>query len=145
VNTRWHWAAVPLILLLTVWIVGCSSGSSSSSPTSAPATTAAATTTPSAATTTAASGDAVPEYKPSTVTSSEHVGGAGKTVLTSPDSAEKVTAFYENALQSGGWQVEKTTKSGDTVEYKAIKGTAAVEIEISSAGAGASITVKVIQ
>ena len=66
-------------------------------------------------------------------------------VLTSPDSAEKVTAFYENALQSGGWQAEKTTKSGDTVEYKAIKGTAAVEIEISSAGAGASITVKVIQ
>ena len=137
-NTRWHWAAVPLILLLSAWIVGCSSGSSSSGPTSVPAT-------PAAATTTAAGGDAVPEYKPSTVTSSEHVGGAGKTVLTSPDSAEKVTAFYENALQSGGWQVEKTTKSGDTVEYKAIKGTAAVEIEIRSAGAGASITVKVIQ
>ena len=104
-----------------------------------------AATTPAAATTTAASGDAVPEYKPSTVTSSEHVGGASKTVLTSPDSAEKVTAFYENALQSGGWQVEKTTKSGGTVEYKAIKGTAAVEIEISSAGGGASIMVKVIQ
>ena len=137
-NARWHWAAVPLMLLLSAWIVGCSSGSSSSGPTSVPAT-------PAAATTTAAGGDAVPEYKPSTVTSSEHVGGAGKTVLTSPDSAEKVTAFYENALQSGGWQVEKTTKSGDTVEYKAIKGTAAVEIEIRSAGAGASITVKVIQ
>ena len=66
-------------------------------------------------------------------------------MLTSPDSAEKVTAFYENALQSDGWRVEKTTKSGDTVEYKAAKGTAAAEIEISSAGAGASITVKVIQ
>ena len=66
-------------------------------------------------------------------------------MLTSPDSAGKVTAFYENTLQSGGWQVEKTTKSGDTVEYKAIKGTATVEIEIGSAGAGASITVKVIQ
>ena len=65
-------------------------------------------------------------------------------VLTSPDSAEKVTVFYENALQSGGWQVEKTSKSGDTVEYKAVKGTAVVEIEISSAGTGASITVKVI-
>jgi hypothetical protein len=143
VNARWRWASVPLILLLSAWIVGCSSGSSSSSPTSAPATTAAAATAAAAAT--PASGDAVPEYKPSTVTSSEHVGGAGKTVLTSPDSAEKVTAFYENALQSGGWQVEKTTKSGDTVEYKAIKGTAAVEIKISSAGAGASITVKVTQ
>ena len=137
-NARWHWAAVPLIPLLSAWIVGCSSGSSSSGPTSAPAATAAAATTP-------ASGDAVPEYKPSTITSSEHVGGAGKTVLTSPDSAEKVTAFYENALQSGGWQVEKTTKSGGTVEYKAIKGTAAVEIEISSAGGGASIMVKVIR
>ena len=142
-NSRWQWAAVPLILLSSAWIVGCSSGDSSSSLASAPATTAVAATTPAA--TTAASGDAVPEYTPSTITSSEHVGGAGKTVLTSPDSAEKVTAFYENALQSGGWQVEKTTKSGDTVEYKAIKGTAAVEIEISSAGAGASIMVKVIQ
>ena len=97
------------------------SGSSSSSPTSAPATTAVAATTPAAATTTPASGDAVPEYKPSTVTSSEHVGGAGKMVLTSPDSAEKVTAFYENALQSGGWQVEKTTKSGDTVRIQGRK------------------------
>ena len=144
-NARWHWAAVPLILPLSAWIVGCSSGSNSSSPTSAPATTAVAATTPAAATTTAPSGDAVPEYKPSTVTSSEHVGRASKIVLTSPDSAEKVTAFYENALQSGGWQVEKTSKSGDTVEYKAVKGTAVAEIEISSAGAEASITVKVIQ
>jgi hypothetical protein len=145
VNARWHWAAVPLILLLSAWIAGCSSGSSSSSPTSAPAATATATRTPAAATTTAASSGAVPEYKPSTVTSSEHAGGASKTVLTSPDSAEKVTAFYQNALQSGGWQVEKATKSGGTVEYKAIKGTAAVKIEIGSAGTGASITLKVIR
>jgi hypothetical protein len=144
VNARWRWAAVPLILLLSAWIVGCSSSSSSSSPTSAPATTPTVATSPAAATTTPASGDAVTEYKPSTVTSSEHVGGVSKTVLTSPDSVEKVAAFYENALPSAGWQVEKTTKAGDTVEYKAVKGTAAVEIEISSAGTGASITVKVI-
>ena len=108
----------------------------------AAASPAAATTTPAAATT---RGNAVPEYKPSTVTRSKHVGGATKTVLTSPDSAEKITAFYESALQSGGWQVQKRTKAGDAVEYKAIKGTAAVEIEISPAGAGASITVKVIR
>jgi hypothetical protein len=125
--------------------VGCSSGSGSSGTPSAPAAAAAAATTPAAATTTAASGDTVPEYKPSTVTSSEHVGGASKTALTSPDSVEQVTAFYQTALQSDGWQAEKTTKSGDTVEYKAIKGAAAAEIEISSAGTGASITVKVIQ
>ena len=66
-------------------------------------------------------------------------------MLTSPDSVEKVTAFYENALPSGGWQVEKTAaKSGDTVQYKAVKGAAAAEIEISSTGTGASVTVKVI-
>ncbi len=117
-----------------------SASSSSSSPSSA-----VAATTPAAATATAASGDAVPEYKPSTVTSSKHIGGASKSVLTSPDSAEKVAAFYESALQSGGWQAEKTIKSGDTVEIKAIKGTATAEIVISPAGAGASITVKVIQ
>jgi hypothetical protein len=129
---------------LSAWVAGCSSSSSSSSPPSPPAATAGVATTPAAATTTGASGGAVPEYKPSTVTSSEHVSGVSKTVLTSPDSAKKVTAFYENALSSGGWQVEKTTKSGDTVEYKAVKGTAAAEIKISSAGTGASVTVKVI-
>jgi hypothetical protein len=145
VNARWRWVAAPLILLLSAWIVGCSSSGSSSSPASAPATTSAVATTPAAATTTAAGGDAVPEYKPSTVTSSKHVGGVSKTVLTSPDSVEKVTAFYKSALPSGGWQVKKTTKSGDTIEYKAVKGAAAAEIEISSASTGASVTVKVIR
>ena len=48
------------------------------------------------------------------------------------------------AVDCHHWQVEKTTKSGDTVEYKAIKGTVAAEIEISSAGTGASVTMKVI-
>ncbi len=145
-STRWRWAAVPLIVLLSAWIAGCSSHSSSSSAVSAAAATAAAATAPASATVTAtaASSDAVPEYRPSTVTSSEGAGPASKTVLTSPDSADKVTAFYQNALQSGGWQVEMTAKSGDTVEYKALKGTKAVEIEISPAGTGASITVKVI-
>ena len=122
-----------------------SSSSSSASSSSSSPSSAVAATTPAAATATAGSGDTVAEYKPSTVTSSKHVGGTSKTVLTSPDSADKVAAFYENALQSGGWQLEKTTKSGDTVEIKAMKGAAAVKIVISSAGAGASITVKVIQ
>ena len=106
-----------------------------------------AATTPAAGTTTAtaATTSGIPEYKPSTVTSSEHVGPATKAVLTSPDSADQVAAFYSSALQSGGWQLEKTTKSGDTVEYKALKSGAAVEIDISSAGTGSSITVKVVQ
>lgn len=42
------------------------------------------------------------------------------------------------------WHWAAVPQSGDTVEYKAVKGTAVVEIEISSAGTGASITVKVI-
>ena len=143
-TTRWRWAAVPLILASSVWIAGCSSSSSSSSSAAATATTAVAATTPAAGTTTATT-SGIPEYKPSTVTSSEHVGPATKTVLTSPDSTDKVAAFYSSALQSADWQMSKTTKSGDTVEYRALKSGAAVEIEISSAGTGSSITVKVVQ
>ncbi len=154
-NAR-RYAAVPLTLVLSAWIAGCSSSSKSSSPSAVVATTPAATTPAAAATTApapaspaattpaAASDDGVPQYQPSTVTSSENVGGASKTVLTTADSAQKVSAFYQDALASGGWQVKKTTKSGSTVEYKALKGTSAATVTISPAGAGVSVTVKVI-
>ena len=69
--------------------------------------------------------------------------GAGWRAPAKPAAVQPACRLCDGRME-GGWQVEKTTKSGDTVEYKAIKGTAAVEIEISSAGAGASITVKVI-
>ena len=62
-----------------------------------------------------------------------------------PRNAAIPNPVLQNGLQSGGWQAEKTARSGGTVEIKAISGTAAAEIEISPAGAGASITVKVIQ
>jgi hypothetical protein len=54
----------------------------------------------------------------SAVASSKHIGGASKTVLTSPDSGGKVAAFHEKALRSGGWQVEKSAKSGDAVNTR---------------------------
>jgi hypothetical protein len=142
-TTRRRWAAVPLILVLSAWMAGCSATGSSSSPAPAAATTVTATA-PTTTTTSAASDGGIPEYKPSTVTSSQDVLGVSKTVLTTPDSVEKVAAFYAEELPAGGWQVEKTTKSGATVEYKGIEGTAAIEIEISPAGTGASITVKVV-
>ena len=103
----------------------------------APASTAAAL----AATAAAPSGDTLPEYKPSTLLSSE----SDTTVLLSPDSVDKVAAFYENALKSGGWQWHATAKSRWSAHFEATKGSAHAVIQISSTGKGASIAVTIIK
>jgi hypothetical protein len=103
----------------------------------APASTAAAL----AATAAAPSGDTLPEYKPSTFLSSE----SDTTVLLSPDSVDKVAAFYENALKSGGWQWHATAKSRWSAHFEATKGSAHAVIQISSTGKGVSIAVTIIK
>ena len=114
-----------------------SSAPAASNPTAptAPASTAAAL-----AATAAPSGDTLPEYKPSTFLSSE----SATTVRISPDSVDKVAAFYENALTSGGWQWHATAKSRWSAHFEATKGSAHAVIQISSTGKGASIAVTII-
>ena len=107
-----------------------------SSP-AAPASTAAA----AAGTAAAPSGDTLPEYKPSTLLSS----GSDTTVVLSPDSVDKVAAFYENALKSGGWQWHATARSRWSAHFEATKGSAHAVIQISSTGTGASIAVTLIK
>ena len=103
----------------------------------APANTAAAV----AATAAAPAGDTLPEYKPSTLLSS----GSDTTVVLSPDSVDKVAAFYENALKSGGWQWHATARSRWSAHFEATKGSAHAVIQISSTGTGASIAVTLIK
>jgi uncharacterized glyoxalase superfamily protein PhnB len=103
----------------------------------APASTAAAV----AATAAAPSGDTLPEYKPSTLLS----GGSDTTVVLSPDSVDKVAAFYENALKSGGWQWHATAKSRWSAHFEATKDSAHAVIQISSTGKGVSIAVTIIK
>jgi hypothetical protein len=103
----------------------------------APASTAAAL----AVTAAAPGGDTLPEYKPSTFLSS----GSGTTVLLSPDSVDKVAAFYENALKSGGWQWHATARSRWSAHFEATKASAHAVIQISSTGTGVSIAVTIIK
>jgi hypothetical protein len=108
-----------------------------------PTAPAAAASTAAALTATAAapSGDTLPEYKPSTFLSS----GSDTTVVLSPDSVDKVATFYENALQSGGWQWRATAKSRWSAHFEATKGSAHAVIQISSTGTGVSIAVTIIK
>ena len=129
IGIPWRRPLILLILLVTCGIAGCSSSSSTTAP-------AATTTAPAA---TAASSDTIPEYKPSTVLSNV----SGTTVLKSPDPVDKVTAFYENALKSGGWQWHTTAQSSYSSHFEAAKDSAHAVIQISSAGQGASISVTI--
>ncbi len=153
-NARWHWTVWPMIVLVSAGLVSCSSGSKPSSAPAAPATTPAApattpaapattpaapATTPAAPGTTPASGDTLPDFKPSTVIS--HAGTT--TVLSSPAAVDKIAAFYENALKSGGWQWKATAKSAYSAHYEATKGSARASIQVSRSGTGASISVTV--
>jgi hypothetical protein len=144
IGIPWRGPLILLILLVTCGIAGCSSSSSTTAPaatTTAPAatTTAPAATTTAPAATAAASSDTIPEYKPSTVLSNV----SGTTVLKSPDPVDKVTAFYENALKSGGWQWHTTAQSSYSTHFEAAKDSAHAVIQISSAGQGASISVTI--
>ena len=102
---------------------------------------AASTAAAAAATAAAPAGGALPEYKPSTLLSS----GSDTTVVLSPDSVDKVAAFYENALKSGGWQWHATARSRWSAHFEATKGSVHAVIQISSTGNGASIAITIIK
>jgi hypothetical protein len=64
-------------------------------------------------------------------------------VLKSPDPVDRVAAFYENALKSGGWQWRTTAQSSYSTHFEAAKDSAHAVIQISSAGQGVSISVTI--
>jgi hypothetical protein len=94
--------------------------------------------TPSTGTHSTSNTAALPNYQPSTVVSQ----AGGHTQLTSPDDVSKLTAFYQNALQQGGWSISssaKTTASTNLIAHRTGQG---VTIAISNAGpAGTSISI----
>lgn len=77
----------------------------------------------------------LPRYQPSTVVSD----AGGSLQLTSPDSVEKVTAFYDDALAQG-WTVISSSKTGANTSITAKKGNVGTSLSISTTGSGCYIS-----
>jgi len=111
---------------LTSPTVASSTATSSSSPSIAPATNS----TPTANSTT------LPRYQPSSVVSDT----TGSLQLTSPDSVQKVTAFYDKALTEGGWSIVSTSKTAYSTNITARRGSTGTTLSISATGSGTYIS-----
>jgi hypothetical protein len=166
---RKFWLATIVVVPLAVIFSACSSnggtapraggGSSAGSvssgvpPTTAPPAPATGGSSPSksAASASAATGSspstggeantgsgALAKYQPSTVVSES----GGHTQLTSPDDVSKVTAFYQSALQQGGWSISSTAKTASSANFVAHKTGEGVTVAISTMGpSGTSISI----
>lgn len=113
-------AAAVVVIGLSCTACGSGGTSSNRSPAATGTTAASPQTSPQAG-----AAD-IPDYQPSTVVSRV----AGSTVLHSPDSVEKVSAFYLDFIDESGWQ----TLSKNTTPYS-------VDVTVQKAGKGASISI----
>lgn len=77
------------------------------------------------------------KYRPSAVVSKS----AYATVLTSPDSVNKISAFYQKALASGGWQVTASSHSAYHASFTADRSNQGVSISVYPRGNGSGISI----
>jgi hypothetical protein len=102
---------------------------------SAPAATGGSSSTGGEA---SASSSVLAKYQPSTVVSES----GGHTQLTSPDDVSKLTAFYQSALQQGGWSISSTAKTASSANFVAHKTGEGVTVAISTMGpSGTSVSI----
>jgi hypothetical protein len=84
----------------------------------------------------------LPVYQPSAVLSRTDVGSARTDVLLSGDSVEKVSSFYRDALDQGGWTTVSATGTLPwSTNLRAQRDKQGATIQISSTGSGSSISV----
>ena len=138
------------LLAVTILVVGLVAGcGSKTTPTSTK--TSPLTTSPTISTSTPASSSAVspaqttptqsgsttlPKYEPSSVVSDT----PGSLQLTSPDSVQKVTAFYDKALTQGGWNIVSSSKTAYSTNITARRGSTGTTLSISVTGSGTYIS-----
>jgi hypothetical protein len=132
------WIAAAVVAAVAA--AGCSSSPSPSPTVTATATETVTATPPGAAGGAATAGESIKGitfYRPSTVVS--HSGDSA--VLNSPDPVTKVTDYYVNLVNTGGWTVVSksvTPDNGNLVIKKAGQG---ATIDISPSGTGSVITI----
>ncbi|MFZ2174082.1 MAG: hypothetical protein WAW17_08630 [Rhodococcus sp. (in: high G+C Gram-positive bacteria)] len=110
-------------LVLAVGAVGCGTDDTSSDESVSSATTSVAEDVETPAE--SADGD-IPIYQPSSLVSQ----AIGSTVLTSADPIEKISDFYVDAVEKGGWE----TVSKSVTRYS-------TNLTVKKSGQGASISI----
>jgi hypothetical protein len=144
--------AAGLIGLLAVTIIaiglvaGCGSNTAPTTTTTSPATVPAASSsaatsssgqsTSPAQTSPASGSTTLPKYEPSTVVSDT----PGSLQLTSQDSIQKVTTFYDNALTQGGWSIISNSRNAYSTNITAKRGSTGTTLAISVTGGGTYIS-----
>jgi len=138
---RATWMSAIVAVALAAGVAACgSSGGNSAAPAAASSSAAPSSASVPASTTASPStaSGALPNYEPSKVVSE----AGGHTQLSSSDSVLKVTAFYDEALKSGGWNITSSAKTGASTTIVAKRDGHGVTVAISSAGpAGTSISI----
>jgi hypothetical protein len=143
--------AAGAVAVAAVGLTACTA--SGGAPAATPATTvtqtaqaspAAAVSNPTAAPSVPASGSAdspsagkLPDYQPSTVVSKS----ADSTVLTSPDSVNRIGEFYRSALTAGGWHVTASSMSAYHASFAAYRSNEGINVSVYSRGSGSGISI----
>jgi hypothetical protein len=126
------------IAVAVVALAGCG-GTSTASTSSVPATAMPSNLTPTSALTEAATTttSSITAYQPATVVA-QH---PGYMLLNSPDSLAKVSAYYTNQIEHGGWQTISSSKTGASTNLVVKKGHEGSTITLVTSGTGTSISV----
>jgi hypothetical protein len=66
---------------------------------------------------------------------------AYSTVLTSPDSVNKIGEFYRSALAAGGWHVTASSMSAYHASFTAYRSNEGVNVSVYSRGSGSGISI----
>jgi hypothetical protein len=127
-------AAVACASVLAVGVAACGNSSGGSqAATVAPASNAGSAGAPAAPSTSGS----VPHYQPSSVVSKSGYS----TVLSSPDSIEKIGAFYRDALAKGGWVVSSSSSSSYHASLSGHRGGEWVTVSVYPTGSGSGISI----
>jgi hypothetical protein len=79
----------------------------------------------------------VPNYVPSHIVSEI----PGFTKLRSSDSVERIAAFYQNVIQTGGWTTRSDSTTGPTTTLTIKKGHQGASISISTSNSGTLVSI----
>jgi hypothetical protein len=132
-----------VVVLAVALCAGCGGSKTASTGTTSSPSSALTTplspktpgTSPVQGSTPATSSNTLPRYMPSSVVSDT----PGSLQLTSPDSVQKVTAFYDDALKTG-WSIISSSKTAASTNITARKGTTGTTLSVSSTGSGTYIS-----